>query len=105
MIDKCELAYTLKELRILRRMSIETLAYAVGLTPNAMDCIETAEVDVSTMDISAFAKALRVPEPCLMILGSTEIRGQKEATELMKSVKKLIWSTIKAQSKVEHGHN
>lgn len=100
-ISKIQLGHAVRQIRELRGYSQAKLGHKSGLQPNTVALIERGERGVSLDAVNKLANALAVPAGCLTMLGTTKIKGDSDAGEMVKSMQDLILATLFAQTQIE----
>lgn len=100
-IDKLLLGKAIRQIRELRGVSQAALAKESGLQGNSVALIERGQRGVSMETLNALAEALDVPAACLAMLGTSKIAGSGDSAGLVKSLQKLIWATVNAETNLK----
>ncbi len=87
----------IRALRSDRGMSQTELAKKAGLTQPAVALIEQGKRAVTLETLDSLGIGLNVPAECLTILGYRSIANDKDGTEFVKSIQKVIRATVEAQ--------
>jgi transcriptional regulator with XRE-family HTH domain len=98
-INNNTLGAAVKNVRLARELTQEQLARAVGMAKGSIALVEQGRRSVSMETLNRLALALDIPPACLTILGSGPVAKNKEASEFMESLQKLISTIVLAQAR------
>jgi len=94
-INNRKLGSAVREIRKLRRLTQAELAEAADMSSNNLAILERGERGFTLKSINRLAKALDLPAPCLVVLG-TDAPNRKDtaAVQLLEALQRLVRSLV-----------